>query len=106
MGKKIMMTDELFKALPSHIGNHPVYDADGNIDSYMMTDENDDIQWFYLHNDGKDWLASYGIEGEFLCMNPTAEEPPYNNAFAYGKTPQEAMQGLYEWCVKNGFIKE
>ena len=102
----MMTTDELLKVLPSHIGNHPGYDADGNIDSYLMTDEHDDIQWLYLHNDGRDWLASYGIEGEFLCMNPEAEEPPYNNAFAYGSTPQEALQGLYGWCVANGFIRK
>ena len=104
--KVMMTTDELFKTLPSHIGNHPVYDENGEIESYLMIDEYDDIEWFYLHNDGKDWLASYGIEGEFLCMNPTADEPPFDNAFAYGKTPQEAMQKLYNWCVEHGFIKK
>ena len=102
-----MSTDELLKALPSHIGNCPMYDEDGNIEGYMMGSDPEwsDIQYLYLHNDGKDWLASYGVEGEFLCMNPTAKEPPYNNAFAFGKTPQEALQKLYDWCVKNGFIK-
>ena len=48
--------------------------------------------WLYLHNDGKDWCASYGIEGEFVCLNPDAEKPPYNNSVAYGKTPNEAFK--------------
>ena len=95
-----MTTDELLKKLPSHIGNH------SNGDFYVISNKNDQIGWLYLHNDGKDWLASYGIEGEFVCMNPDAKEPPYNNAFAYGKTPNDALQGLYDWCIKNGFIKE
>lgn len=95
-----MTTDELLKKLPSHIGNHSIGDC------YIIENENDQIEWLYLHNDGKDWLASYGIEGEFVCMNPDAKEPPYNNAFAYGKTPNDALQGLYDWCIKNGFIKE
>lgn len=96
-----MTTDELLKKLPSHIGNHSIGDC-----YYIIANENDQIEWLYLHNDGKDWLASYGIEGEFVCMNPDAKEPPYNNAFAYGKTPNDALQGLYDWCIKNGFIKE
>lgn len=79
-----MLTDELLEKLPSHIGNRL-----------------NDIEWLYLHNDGKHWLASYGIEGEFLCMNPNAEKPPYDNAFAYGNTPNEALQGLYDWYVKH-----
>ena len=95
-----MTTDELLKKLPSHIGNH------SRGDCYIISNENDQIEWLYLHNDGKDWLASYGIEGKFVCMNPDAKEPPYNNAFAYGKTPNDALQGLYDWCIKNGFIKE
>lgn len=96
----IMTTDELLSKLPSHIGNCI---SDG---LYIIAKPEDDIQWLYLHNDGKHWLASYGIEGEFLCMNPDAEEPPYDNAFYFGNTPNEALQGLYDWCVKHGFIKE
>ena len=61
---------------------------------------------FYLHNDGKDWCASYGREGNFVCLNPDAEKTPYNNAVRYGKTPNEALQGLYDWCVENGFIND
>jgi len=79
-----MLTDELLENLPSHIGNCL-----------------NDIKWLYLHNDGRHWLASYGIEGEFLCVNPNAEKPPYDNAFAYGNTPNEALQGLYDWYVKH-----
>lgn len=77
-----MTTDELLEKLPSHI----------------------DTEWLNLHNDGKNWLASYGIMDEFLCMNPNAVEPPYDNAFAYGKTPNEALQGLYDWCVKHNIL--
>ena len=95
-----MSTDELLEKLPKKIGNH--YENG----CYLITDEGDDIQYLNLHNDGKDWCASYGEEGEFLCMNPNATEPPYDNAFAYGSTPQEALQGLYDWCMNHGFIKE
>ena len=33
------------------------------------------------------------------------EKALYNNAVAYGKTPNQALQGLYNWCIKNKFIK-
>lgn len=95
-----MTTDELLNKLPSHIGNHEengYYIIGGN--------PNDDIKWLYLHNDGKDWLASYGIEGEFLCMGQLSNGL-YDNAFAYGNTPNEALEKLYDWCIKHGFIKE
>lgn len=95
-----MTTDELLQKLPSYIGNHRVKDC-----CYVLFEKTDQIEGLYLHNDGKDWLASYGVEGKFVCMNPKAKEPPYNNAFAYGKTPNEALQGLYEWCIKNGFVE-
>lgn len=39
--------------------------------------------------------------GEYLCLNPDAENPPYNNAFAFGETANEALQGLYDWYLKN-----
>jgi hypothetical protein len=39
-------------------------------------------------------------------MNPLSKEPPYDKALAYGKTPNEALQKLYDWCVGHGFIKE
>lgn len=100
-----MTTDELLDKLPSHIGRNKIPDKDGNLLGYSMDKkEGSSIGWLYLHNDGKDWLASYGIKGEFVCLNPDAEEPPYNNAFAYGRTPNEALQGLYDWCVENNFI--
>lgn len=95
-----MTTDELLAKLPSYIGNRCENGA------YILLYPEDDIKWLYLHNDGKDWCASYGVEGEFLCMNPKAEEPPYDNAFAYGSTPNEALQGLYNWCLEHGFIKD
>jgi len=94
-----MTTDELFAKLPSHIGNHEV----GNC--YVLADPEDDVQWLYLHNDGKHWCASYGIEGEFLCLGQM-ENGMYDNAFAYGDTPNEALQGLYDWCLRHGFIKD
>ena len=96
-----MTTDELLTKLPSHIGRnkfHGFYIPDNK--------RGGDIGWLYLHNDGKDWCASYGREGNFVCLNPDAEKPPYNNAVYYGKTPNEALQGLYDWCVKNGFIND
>ena len=92
-----MTTDELLDKLPSHIGNHKV----GNF--YIISKPEDDIGWLYLHNDGKDWLASYGPEGEFVCMGQMPNGL-YDNAFAYGKTPNEALQKLYNWCVKHNFI--
>lgn len=92
-----MTTDELLDKLPSHIGNHKVGDF------YIMSKPEDDIGWLYLHNDGKDWLASYGMEGDFVCMGQLPNGL-YDNAFAYGKTPNEALQKLYNWCVKHNFI--
>ena len=100
-----MTTDELLKKLPSHIGRNPLYDSNGNIVAYISDDlPGGDIGWLYLHNDGRDWMASYGEEGNFVCLNPTAENPPYNNAVVYGTTPNEALQKLYNWCIENGFI--
>ena len=95
-----MKKDELLSKLPSHIGNHKLGEY-----AYVIMDKNDDIKWLYLHNDGKDWCASYGVEGEFLCMGQLPNGL-YDNAFAYGKTPKEALQGLYNWCVGHGFINE
>jgi hypothetical protein len=95
-----MTTDELFQALPSHIGRNKV-------NGFYLSDNKRgaDVGWLYLVNDGKHWVASYGPEGDFVCLNPDAEKPPYNNAVYIGKTPNEALQGLYDWCVENGFIK-
>ena len=97
-----MTTDELLSKLPSHIGNHKENGF------YFITKPEDQIEYLYLHNDGKDWLASYGLPGEFVCMNPQKpyENGKYNNAFAYGKTANEALQRLYDWCVVNNFIKK
>lgn len=100
-------TDELLSKLPSHIGRNKLLGENGEVIGYMSDNkEGGDIGWLYLHNDGKDWLASYGRQGEFVCLNPDAKEPPYINAFAYGSTPNEALQRLYDWCVKYNFIKE
>lgn len=95
-----MTTDELLAKLPPCIGNRCEHDF------YVLSEPEDDIKWLYLHNDGKDWCASYGVQGQFFCMNPTAKEPPYDNAFAYGSTPNEALQGLYNWCLEHSFIKD
>ena len=49
-----MTTDELLAKLPSHIGRtkfHGFYISDNK--------RGGDIGWLYLHNDGKDWCASY-----------------------------------------------
>ena len=96
-----MTTDELLTKLPSHIGRT-------KFQGFYISDNKrgGDIGWLHLHNDGKDWCASYDLEGNFVCLNPDAENPPYNNAFCFAKTPNEALQGLYDWCVKNGFIND
>lgn len=96
-----MTTDELLMKLPSHIGRNKV-------GGFYLTDSKrgGDIGWLYLHNDGEDWCASYGREGNYVCLNPDASQPPYNNAVAYGNTPNEALQALYDWCVANGFIND
>lgn len=99
-----MTTDELLLKLPSHIGSKKLLDKNGEVLGYINDSNYNSIGWLYLHNDGKDWLASYGVEGEFVCLNPNAEKPPYNNACSYGSTPNEALQGLYDWCIENGFI--
>lgn len=100
-----MTVEELLKKLPSHIGRNPIYDKEYKIIGYATDNKpGSDIGWLYLHNDGKCWLASYGVSGNFVCMNPDATEPPYNNAFAYGDTPHAALLGLYQWCSQNGFI--
>ncbi len=107
-----MTTDELLKKLPSHIGNCPILDENNNCCGYLESSSvktkngiDSAIEWLYLHNDGKDWLASYGREGEFLCVGKLPNGF-YDNAFSYGSTPNEALQGLYDWCVKHGFIKK
>lgn len=101
-----MRTEELLLKLPSHIGRNKMLDENGNIIGYTSDNKPaNSMGWLYLHNDGKDWCASYGAEGEFVCLNPEAEKPPYNNACFYGSTPNEALQGLYDWCVENKFIK-
>ena len=94
-----MTTDELLLSLPPCIGNHIENGC------FVLARPDDDIKWLSLNIDGKDWCASYGIEGDFLCMG-MLENGLYDNAFAFGKTPNEALQGLYEWCVKHNFIKE
>lgn len=101
-----MTTDKLLKKLPSHIGRNPLYDENGEIIAFA-SDEYDgcDIGWLNLHNDGKFWCAYYGEDNECVTLNPNDDEPPYNNAMAFGDTAHEALQGLYDWCIKNGFVK-
>lgn len=100
-----MTTDELLQKLPSHIGRNPLYE-NGEIIGYV-SDEYDgcDIGWLYIHHEGKFWCAYYGEDNECVTLNPNDNEPPYNNAIAFGDTAHEALQGLYDWCVKNGFVK-
>ena len=98
----------LLKKLPSHIGRNRLLNDDGECIAYMSDDKDGDMRWLSLHNDGDNrgnWVASYGIRGEYVCLNPN-DGPPYNNAFAIGDDPLEALQGLYKWCVENGFIEE
>ena len=94
-----MTVEELLLKLPSHIGRNKE-------NGFYVSDFKPgySVGWLYLHNDGKDWCASYGVEGEFVCLNPDGPAP-YNNAVCYASTPREALQGLYDWCIENGFIK-
>lgn len=102
-----MRTDKLLQILPSHIGRNPILNSKGEVIAYIADDKpGSSIGWLYLNNDGKGWVASYGTEGDFLCLNPESKTPPYNNACAFGDTPNEALQNLYDWCVNNNFIKE
>lgn len=98
-----MTTDELLEKLPRLIGNHR---GEG---LYIIADDGDQIGWLTLINEGGNppWKAFYedSLEGA-VCMNPWDEEPPYNNAIAYGNTAHEALQELYDWCKENGFIKD
>ena len=101
-----MTTDELLMKLPTCIGRNKVIIKETGSTFYLTDNKSgESFGFLYLHNDGNDWCASYGTDGEFVCLNPDAETPPYNNAFCYGKTPQEALQRLYDWCVENGFIE-
>ena len=94
-----MSTDELLQKLPNIIGNHRFNGC------YILEYPTDQIGNLCLIKDKKCWIASY-MDGEhYVCLNPEDEKPPYNNAVAYGDTPNEALQTLYDWCVKNGFIK-
>jgi hypothetical protein len=99
-----MTTDELLEKLPKMIGNNRIYDNGQFTGWYSISSPYDSIEWLQLCNDGEHWIASYGNEGEYVCLNPRDENPPYNNAFYIGDTPNEALQGLYDWCVENGFI--
>ena len=97
-----MTTDELLLKLPSHIGRN-------RANGFYLSDHKAgaSIGWLQLVNDGRDWEASYRDGHDALvCLNPDALQPPYNNAFAIGDTPNEALQRLYDWCVNNDFIKE
>ena len=101
-----MTTDELLQKLPTYIGRNKLMDSNGKIIGYTSDrKQGGDIGWLYLHNDGKHWIASYGTEGNFVCLNPDAD-PPYKNAFAIGDTPNEALHKLYDWCVEHGFISK
>lgn len=99
-----MTTDELLNILPAAIGNNPIKDKDNNIVAYILDKHGDSYEFLQLLNDGKDWLASYGQEGEFVCLGKD-EKGFYKNLFAYGKTPNEALQNLYNKLIDYGCIK-
>lgn len=98
-----MTTDELLEKLPKMIGNNRIYEY-GRIIGYTIESSYDRIGFLRLSNDGEHWVAFYGDEGEYVCLNPKDENPPYNNAMYIGDTPNEALQGLFDWCVENNFI--
>ena len=94
-----MSTDELLQKLPCIIGNN-IYNG-----LYILESKTDQIGTLCLTKNNQDWIAAY-VDGEtYVCLNPKDENPPYNNAICYGSSPREALQKMYNWCVKNGFIK-
>lgn len=99
-----MTTDELLNILPAAIGNNPMRDENNNLVAYILYNPEDSFEHLQLLNDGKDWLASYGQKGEFVCLG-TDEKGLYKNLFAYGKTPNEALQKLYDLLISYGCIK-
>lgn len=99
-----MTTDELLEKLPTMIGNNRRYNSLGWPTGYSIESYYDRIGFLRLCNDGEHWVASYGDEGEYVCLNSTSKNPPYNNAVSIGDTPNEALQGLFDWCVENNFI--
>lgn len=95
-------TDELLNELPKMIGNNY------HNGCYILSKEDDQIGWLTLHYEGGNfpWKVFYqDTFGVSVCMNPKDEKPPYNNAIAYGDTPNEALQKLYDWCIENKFIE-
>lgn len=100
-----MTTNELLFKLPPFIGRNKVLDDNGKILGYNLDDKKGSpFGYLYLHNNGRYWFAYYGDKKDILCLDPESEKPN-NNAFTYGKTPNEALQKLYDWCVENSFIK-
>ena len=94
--------DELLNELPKMIGNNY------HNGCYILSEKDDQIGWLTLHYEGGNfpWKAFYqDTFGVSVCMNPKNEKPPYNNAIAYGDTPNEALQKLYDWCIENKFIE-
>lgn len=102
-----MTTDELLLKLLKIIGRNPIKNKEGKTVMYVgdvYKNDSPSISWLYLHNEGKDWCAYYDSGDLHVCMNPD-KEPPYNAAIFFGSTPNEALQKIYDWCVKNRFIK-
>lgn len=100
-----MTTDELLNILPCAIGNNPIKNEKGKIVAYVVDKPEDSYEYLQLLNDGKDWLASYGQEGEFVCLGQD-EEGLYKNLFAYGKTPNEALQKLYDLLINYNLLDD
>lgn len=94
-----MNTDEILQKLPNIIGNN------GHDGCYILASPLDQIGTLCLIKDKRNWIAAYMDAEKYVCLNPEDEKPPYNNAVAYGATPNEALHGLYNWCIKYGFIK-
>ena len=101
-----MTTDELLEKLPLFIGRTKIISSNGNFIGYTIDNkEGISIGELNLCNEGKLWIASYGTLGNYVCLNPDSNKPPYINAVCYGFTPNEALQNLYDWCIKYKFIE-
>ena len=102
-----MTTDKLLEKLTDTIGRNPIFNNSMSIVGYTQdcNKEGADIGCLSLINLGKFWKAYYGDEERGpVCLNPDDKSPNY--ASFYGKTANEALQLLYNWCKKYKFIKK
>lgn len=97
-------TDDLLLELPRCVGNHKLPSG-----AFVVADPHDQLGFLTLQNEGgaPPWCACYmdgSSKGPYVCLNPTAPEPPYHNLVAWGYTPNEALQNLRDLLKKHELI--